>query len=330
MVRPLLRGKHSLVPPGNRSLHSIRTRTRLPEHCSLLESKLPGAKVPFRKSKKKPEPEASPEAKAEATQLKLDRPTADEIYEQVSRNARYELVRPAIALAISGIAGGLTMGLTALAPAIVTGVLGLSAITKLIASVVYPVGFIAVILGRAQLFTENTLYPVALMLAERRHVVSTIRLWAIVLPSNLVGAFLFALLAIRTGGLRPEYVTALVNAGVEFARVPWGHVYWSAVIAGWIIALVAWLVSGSHSITGSVMLIWFLAFIVGLGGLAHCVATSADVFAAVLGHRVTAVQYLAWLLPTFLGNVTGGVVMVTLLEYGQVKGGEPEGRGFPR
>jgi formate/nitrite transporter FocA (FNT family) len=278
--------------------------------------------VKFRKPRIKSEPETSPEAVAEATQRKLDRPTADEIYEQVSRNARRELERPAIALAISGVAGGLTMGLTALAPAIVMGELGLSSISKLIAAVVYPVGFIAVILGRAQLFTENTLYPVALMLAERRHVFSTLRLWAIVLPSNLLGAFLFALLATKTGGLRPEYVGALVITGVDFARVPWAHVYWSAVIAGWIIALVAWLVSGSHSITGSVILIWFLAFIVGLGELSHCVATSADVFVAVLAHQVTASQYLAWLLPTFLGNITGGVVMVTLLEYGQVKGGE--------
>ena len=276
----------------------------------------------FRRPGKPHQPEAPAEAVAEATQRKLDRPTADEIYEQVSRNARHELDRPAIALAISGVAGGLTMGLTALAPAIVTGELGLSSVSTFIASVVYPVGFIAVILGRAQLFTENTLYPVALMLAERRHALSTLRLWAIVLPSNLLGALLFALLATRTGGLRPEYVNALVSAGVEFARVPLAHVYWSAVIAGWIIALVAWLVSGSHSITGSVMLIWFLAFIVGLGGLAHCVATSADVFAAVLGHRVTWTHYAAWLLPTFLGNVTGGVVMVTLLEYGQVKGGD--------
>ncbi len=280
----------------------------------------------FRRPRKKPV--AVEEAETEATQRKLDRPTADDIYEQVSRNARYELFRPAIALAISGVAGGLTMGLTALAPAIVTGELGMGTISKFIASVVYPVGFIAVILGRAQLFTENTLYPVALMLAERRHLGSTLRLWAIVLPSNLVGAFLFALLAIRTGGLRPEYSSALITAGVEFARVPWAHVYWSAVIAGWIIALVAWLVSGSHSITGSAMLIWFLAFIVGLGGLAHCVATSADVFAALLGHEVSWLRYFQWLLPTFLGNITGGVVMVTLLEYGQVKGGEAGGPGF--
>jgi len=289
-----------------------------------------GANVQFRKPRKNPPPEVVAEAAVEATQRQLDRPTADEIYEQVSRNARHELDRPAIALAISGVAGGITMGLTALSVSIVVGTLGPSTTSRFIAQIFYPMGFIAVILGRAQLFTENTLYPVALMLAERRHLWTTLRLWAIVLPSNVLGAFLFALLAVRTGGLRPEYVNAMVVFGKEASNVNDSHVFWSAVIAGWIIALVAWLVSGSHSITGSVMLIWLLAFIVGLDRIAHCVASSGEIFAAVLQHQVATSRYFEWLLFAVLGNITGGVMIVTLLEYGQVKGGEQEGHGFPR
>ncbi len=283
----------------------------------------------FRNRKKKP-PEPVPEPAAEATQQQLHRPTADEIYEQVSRNARHELDRPAIALAISGIAGGITMGLTGLSISIVVGALGPGAVSRFIAQFFYPMGFIAVILGRAQLFTENTLYPVALMLAERRHFWTTLRLWAIVLPSNVLGAFLFALLAARSGGLRPEYVSAMTVFGVEAVHVPWIHIFWSAVIAGWIIALVAWLVSGSHSITGSVMLIWLLTFIVGLGRFAHCIASSGEIFAAVLQHQVATSQYFSWLSAAVLGNIVGGVVIVTLLEYGQVKGGEQEENSLRR
>lgn len=277
----------------------------------------------IRRQKSKPEPAA--EKATQAAQQQLDRPTADQIYEQVSRNARRELGRPALALAISGLAGGITMGLTALAISMVVGAVGPSATSRFVAMIFYPIGFIAVILGRAQLFTENTLYPVALVLAERRHVWKTVRLWVVVLPCNLVGAFLFAILATRSGGLRPEYVTAMVVFGKEAANVPVEHIFWSAVIAGWIIALVAWLVSGSHSITGSVMLIWLLTFIVGLGRFAHCVASSAEIFAAVLDHQVSAAQYFMWLWPALLGNISGGVMIVTLLEYGQTKGaGQPE------
>ncbi len=286
--------------------------------------------MPFRKAAKKTRPDPAPEAPAEAPQLNLDRPTADEIYEQVSRNARHELDRPAIALAISGLAGGITMGLTALSVSVITASLPPSAMSSFIALLAYPIGFIAVIVGRAQLFTENTLYPVALMFAERRHFLTTLRLWSIVLPSNLVGAFLFSVLAVRTGALRPEYAAAMAQLGQQAADVSGGHVFWSAVIGGWIIALVAWLVSGSHSITGSVMLIWLLTFLVGVGHFAHCIASSGEILAAVLQHEVTVSQYFAWLLPAVLGNITGGVLIVTLLEYGQVKGGEQEGHGFPR
>jgi formate/nitrite transporter FocA (FNT family) len=273
--------------------------------------------VPLRKLRKKPEPQAA----GSQAQTELDRPTADEIYEQVSRNARHELDRSVTGLFISGLAGGITMGLTVLSTSIVSALLGQSPAGKFIADLLYPIGFIAVILGRAQLFTENTLYPVALMLAERRHGWKTLRLWAIVLPSNVLGAFLFALLAVRTGALRPEFVAAMTRMGIEAAGVTTSHVFWSGVIGGWIIALVAWLVSGSHSITGSVMLIWLLTFVVGLGGFAHCIATSGEILAAILDHQLALYRYFSWLAPATLGNICGGVLMVTLLEYGQVKGG---------
>jgi formate-nitrite transporter family protein len=279
--------------------------------------------VPLRKLRKNPRPEVqAAAAAASAVQTDLDRPTADEIYEQVSRNARHELERSVMGLAISGLAGGITMGLTALSTSIVIAQLGQSPTARFIADLLYPIGFIAVILGRAQLFTENTLYPVALMLAERRHGWKTLRLWAIVLPSNILGAFLFALLAVRTGALRPEFVTAMARLGLDAAGVTASHVFWSGVIGGWIIALVAWLVSGSHSITGSVMLIGLLTFVVGLGGFAHCIATSGEILAAILDHQLTISRYFAWLAPATLGNICGGVLLVTLLEYGQVKGGE--------
>lgn len=259
------------------------------------------------------------EADSASSQRDLDRPTANQIYDQVARNARQELSRPVFALAVSGLAGGLTMGLTALSVSIALAELGNSASAKFIAQCLYPMGFMAVILGRAQLFTENTLYPVALMLVERRHLFSTLRLWSIVFPSNVAGALLFAMLAAKTGALRPGYLAAMTQLGIDAVSSQPGQVFWSAVVGGWMIALVAWLVSGSHSITGSVMLIWTLTFVVGLGHFAHCIATSGEILAAVLNGQLAATRYLAWLLPAVLGNITGGVLLVTLLEYGQAK-----------
>jgi formate/nitrite transporter FocA (FNT family) len=277
-----------------------------------------GKVLPARLSRKTPVREAF-RSETPQVQKDLERPTAHQIYAQVAENGRQELERPVRALAVSGLAGGIVMGLTALSVSIATAELGHSGPAQFVAHLFYPIGFIAVILGRAQLFTENTLYPVALVLAERRHFGATLRLWAVVLASNGAGAFVFAWLAVRTGGLRPEYAASMASIGLEAANQPLGRIFWSAVIGGWIIAMVAWLVSGSHSVSGSVMLIWLLCFIVGLGHFSHSVASSGEILAAVLNHQLPAVGYFRWLWAAVAGNVCGGVLLVTLLEYGQVK-----------
>jgi formate/nitrite transporter FocA (FNT family) len=252
------------------------------------------------------------------SQKHLDRPSAQEIYAQVSKNAKAELKRSTISLAISGFAGGVFMGLSALGTAITLGIFGRSPLTHFIAMMFYPLGFIVVILGRAQLFTENTLYPVALVLAEKRQFWNTMRLWCTVLPANVLGALAFATLAARTSALPGPTKDALVWLGMKAAAMPPHAIFWSAVTAGWIIATAAWLVSGSHSITGSVMILWMLTFVVGLGGFAHCIATSGEILAAVLTGQVAVGSYFHWFWLAVLGNICGGVGMVTLLEYGQV------------
>jgi formate/nitrite transporter FocA (FNT family) len=265
----------------------------------------------------------SPPPPTQDTQKNLDRPSAQDIYEQVANNARQELGRSSLSLAISGLAGGVFMGLSALGTAIALSMLTTpgapaSGTVQFIAKMFYPLGFIVVILGRSQLFTENTLYPVALVLAEKRHFWNTMRLWAVVLPANVLGALVFAALAVLTHAVNPTVVQSLSNLGLQATHNPAATIFWSGVMGGWIIATVAWLVSGSHSITGSVMIIWILAFVVGLGNFAHCIAASGEVFAAILTGQAPWIAFPTWFLPAVSGNVCGGVGMVTLLEYGQV------------
>jgi len=250
-------------------------------------------------------------------QKNLERPTAEDIYQQVALNAKTELKRSTVSLAISGFAGGIFMGLSGLGSALVLGLFGMSPRTHFVASMFYPIGFIVVIIGRAQLFTENTLYPVALVLSEKRELWNTLRLWCTVLPANVLGAFAFAALASRTNALPVATRQALIQLGTMAANVSPSTIFWSGVTAGWIIATAAWLVSGSHSITGSVIILWILTFVVGLGNFAHCIATSGEILAAVLRHQLSAISYFHWLWIAVAGNVCGGIFMVTLLEYGQ-------------
>jgi formate/nitrite transporter FocA (FNT family) len=271
----------------------------------------------------------------EGQQKHLERPSAQDIYEQVANNARQELGRSSVSLAISGFACGIFMGLSALGNAIAIALLtpagGAPTNAALfIGKMFYPLGFIVVILGRSQLFTENTLYPVALVLAEKDHFLKTMRLWAVVLSFNVLGALAFATLATRTHALAGPSLQALAQLGLDAAHHPASAIFWSGVMGGWIIATVAWLVSGSHSITGSVMIIWMLAFVVGLGNFAHSIAAAGEVFSPILIGMAPWSTFPHWFLPAVLGNVCGGVGMVTLLEYGQVVvGGDAEAEAIP-
>ena len=268
-------------------------------------------------------------------QKHLERPSAQDIFEQVANNARQELGRSSVSLAISGFAGGIFMGLSALGNAIAVALLtpagGAPTNTALfIGKMFYPLGFIVVILGRSQLFTENTLYPVALVLAEKDHFWNTMRLWAVVLSFNVLGALAFAALATLTHALPGPSMQALAQLGLEAANHPATTIFWSGVMGGWIIATVAWLVSGSHSISGSVMIIWMLAFVVGLGGFAHCIAGSGEVLTTVFLGHAPPMTFVRWLSCAVAGNICGGVGMVTLLEYGQVVyGGDAEAEALP-
>jgi formate/nitrite transporter FocA (FNT family) len=284
--------------------------------------------MPFRLRPRQPAP-------TNDAQKNLERPSAQDIYEQVANNARQELGRSSVALAISGFAGGIFMGLSGLGNAIATALLTAPGetpthTTLFIAKMFYPLGFIVVILGRSQLFTENTLYPVALVLSEKKHFWNTARLWGIVLPANVLGALAFAAIAGLTGALAPNMVHALSQLGADALNHPAQTIFWSGVMGGWIIATVAWLVSGSHSITGSVMIIWMLAFVVGLGNFAHCIAASGEILTTVLIGQASLTAFLHWLLLAVAGNICGGVGMVTLLEYGQViYGGDAEAEALP-
>lgn len=247
------------------------------------------------------------------------RRSAQEIFEKVAENAREELSRSSRALAFSGVAGGMGMGLTGLSVAVVQASLGPGQWQEFVSLLFYPMGFVAVVIGRAQLFTENTLFPVALILSERRHFRNTLRLWTVVFLSNICGAMLFAFVSMKTGALPSDVGNHLAALGMRSVGGSAGHLFWSGVLGGWIIALMAWTVTASHWTIGQIAVTWMLTAVVGLGRFAHCIATSGEILSAVFTSQVAVSTYGHWLLFATLGNVAGGVTFVTLLNFGQVK-----------
>jgi len=163
------------------------------------------------------------------------------------------------------------------------------------------------------------MYPVVLVLDERKHFLATLRLWGIVFGSNILGAMLFAVLATKTLALKPDISARLVELGTVAVQGSFGHLFWSGVAGGWLIALVAWLVTASHWTIGQVVIIWVLTFVVGIGHFAHCIVTSCEILSASLAGTVSFGDYGHWLSAATLGNIVGGVGIVSVLNYGQVR-----------
>jgi formate/nitrite transporter FocA (FNT family) len=250
------------------------------------------------------------------------RASAADIYERVKHEAAEELDRPVAALAFSGVFAGASVGFGAVASAAATVALAGAHDGRLIGALFFPVGFIIVIIGRAQLFTENTLYPVTLVLDERRHGLATLRLWTVVLSANLTGAALFALVVTKTGALAPDVVAKVAEDGQRATLGSWPSFFWSAVLGGWAVALVAWLIQSSGVVIGQIVLIWTLVFVVALLGLDHSVSTTIEVMCAAIRSEVHVAHALAWFAGVLLGNITGGVLITAVLNYGQVRAGE--------
>jgi formate/nitrite transporter FocA (FNT family) len=262
--------------------------------------------------------EASGELGHDASPLE-PRPHAVDIYERVCDDTIEELERPPGSLVFSGLFAGFTIGLAPLAYVLALVTLGDADSSKFAAALLYPIGYVAVIIGRAQFFTENTLYPVMVTLRRPGYLRLSARLWAIVLSTNVVGALLFACMAIFTGAFGDPVQAGLVAEGVGDTSGPLSSTFWSAVVTGWLLALVAWLVEASEHAIGQLVSIYLITLIVGLGGFDHCVATTVEAFCALFEGALSLDDLLGWFGATLAGNIAGGVMIVAAINYGQVR-----------
>jgi formate/nitrite transporter FocA (FNT family) len=245
------------------------------------------------------------------------------VYETIRREGEEELARPAAALAWSGLAAGLSMGFSFVTEALIQNRLPERPWAHLISRLGYSVGFLIVVLGRQQLFTENTLTVILPLLLSKKItvLVRVLRLWAIVLAANLVGTFVFAFCIAHIAVFDRSVQQTLTQIGAAHLGVGFGTVLVRAIFAGWLIALMVWLLPGAEHSHLSIVII--LTYLIGLGGFSHVIAGSTTMFFLV------ATKYISWkayavsfFFPTFLGNIIGGVSLVAALGHAQVVGGK--------
>ncbi len=248
--------------------------------------------------------------------------SATEIHRNVRVQAEEEMRRPAADLLLSALAAGLTIGWSFVLGAYLTTLVP-PALHKAVNAAAYPIGFIFVIIGRNQLFTENTLEPVIPVLARRtgRKLIAMLRLWALVLAGNLVGAFLFALLLAHTRVVDPALEDRLLAIGRDALSGTFGLQLYRAVFAGWLIALTAWLVSATTMTGAQIVLIWLTTAPIAALDFRHSIAGSVEAFYVALSHGASwAMAIDNFVVPAVLGNIVGGVLFVALLNHGQVAG----------
>jgi formate/nitrite transporter FocA (FNT family) len=244
------------------------------------------------------------------------------VHEAIRKDGDEELQRPASALAWSGLAAGLSMGFSFVAEGLLRAHLPDSQWRPLLVNLGYPVGFLIVIIGRQQLFTENTLTAIIPLLARRKlaTLVSVIRLWAIVLSANMVGAHLFALAVAKTPVLKPEVQQALTELATEAANVSFGTALIRGIFAGWLIAMVVWMNAATEA--SRFPIIVTLTYIVGLASLTHIVAGSVEVLYLVVNGEKSWLSFAGgYMVPALIGNIFGGVSLVSALNHAQVVGG---------
>lgn len=232
-----------------------------------------------------------------------------------------ELERSATGLLLSGLSAGLDIGLGVLliatAATLGAGQLPDVAMELLLANL-YAVGFIFVVVGRSELFTEHTTLAIFPLLEGSAPVGSVARLWGLIYVSNLVGAAAIAALIVAVGpALGTIEPAVLAELAHHMTDHPASAIALSALLAGWLMGLMSWLATAARETVSQVLLVWLVAASIGLAGLHHCIVGSVEVIAGVLADpTVSVADYGHFLFWTTLGNAVGGVVFVALVKFG--------------
>ena len=252
------------------------------------------------------------------------------IHEIIREQGQKEQDRASAGLLWSGLAAGLSIGFSMVAQAYLQAGLPDAPWTRLVDSFGYCLGFLIVILGQQQLYTETALTAVipALTHRDRKSVLGTMRVWALVLSANLVGTVVFGAIAAQPGLFEAGAYAKMLEIGAGLME----HGFWRTAIlagsAGWLIGLMVWLLPGAGP--SRPLIIILLTYVVALCHFPHIIAGSVEAtFLVVAGQASVADYFTKFLAPVLLGNTFGGVALAALLNHAPIAN-ELDGHGGGR
>jgi len=185
-----------------------------------------------------------------------------------------------------------------------------------LASLLYPIGFIIVVIGQSLLFTEQTSLLSLPVLNKIEPLHKLLRLWGIVIAGNIAGGCIFAALMIGLGLNMDLFSVSDIDAYAEHVLgFKWWVIFGSAVLAGWMMGVAAWLVTSARDTISRIVLVTLITGSIGFLGLHHSIVGNIEVFSALLyGNTVSVWRYLIFLVVVLVGNTVGGVVFVAVLK----------------
>ncbi|HET7848596.1 MAG TPA: formate/nitrite transporter family protein [Pseudolabrys sp.] len=249
----------------------------------------------------------------------MSTPRTPVIYEVVRRLGDEEMARPLTSLWWSGVAAGLSISFSLLAQAILEMHLPDTNWRILISAFGYSVGFLMVILGRQQLFTESTITVVLPVLKDSslRNLTRMARLWAVVFVANLVGTLFAALFCSFTPVLPPALFEAMLHVSRGLITMSWWDMFFRAVSSGFIIAAMVWMIPAAESLKFHVIAL--MTWLIAVGGFTHVIAGSMEAYLLALSGDWPWWSILwQFMLPALLGNIVGGTALFALISYAQV------------
>ena len=234
------------------------------------------------------------------------------------QEGRQRMARGWAALTATGLVGGIDVATGVMAMLVVEQKTG----NKLLAGLAFSIGFIALTLARSELFTEDFLVPVSAVVARQSKLRGLLRLWWVTAAANLVGGWVFTYLII-TGFSSKESSVAkpAIEAGKHYIDLGLGWRAFSlALLGGAVITLMTWMQHSTESMGVKIVPAVTTGFLLAGLQLNHAIVNSLLIFSGLhTGHAPYG--YLDWAKTAgwaALGNMVGGVALVTLLRMLQV------------
>lgn len=257
------------------------------------------------------------------------RKPARRILEQEIAEGLGEIERPTLGLFIAGLSAGLEIGFSLLFMAVTLTAFAdqlPSPWIDLLVANMYAIGYIFVIIGRSELFTEHTTLAVLPVLNRRASVRELLHLWLIVYVANLLGVTIFAALVTLIGpALGVIDVAVFASLASHMVQHQWWVILLSGLFTGWLMGLLSWLVTAGRDTISQIFLIWLVTSGIGFVGLHHAITGSVEILAAIFANQsISWLAYGHFLLWTTLGNAIGGVVFVALIKYSHVFYASPQ------